>query len=121
MEVTFVIDNEKMFLHSNQTKTSRQGKLNTWDKWLSAFHSFMAIYLVKFPHRINELLKYAEIVSTASVQFPGRGWRVYDEQFRLRLEAQPNWSWGELDVELWITIASCETTSPATVIRGQRA
>ncbi|XP_038073487.1 uncharacterized protein LOC119741700 [Patiria miniata] len=112
-EVALVIENDKMFLRSNQVKTSRQKKMDTWDKWVSAFHTFMAIYLVKFPSRVNELLKYTEIVRTASVQFPGRSWRLYDEQFRLRLEAQPHKSWGELDVELWLTVASYEAAPAA--------
>ena len=66
----------------------------------------MAIYLMKHPQRSAELLKYAEIVRMAAIQFPGFGWRRYDEQFRLGQESNPSRSWGCLDSELWITVAA---------------
>ena len=42
----------------------------------------------------------------AALQFPGFGWRRYDEQFRLGQESNPSRSWGALDSELWITVAA---------------
>ena len=42
----------------------------------------------------------------AAMQFPGFGWRRFDEQFRLGQEAHPSRSWGVLDSELWITVAA---------------
>ena len=59
----------------------------------------MAIFLEKHPNWAAELLKYAEGIRLASVQFPGMGWRVNDEQFRLRRAADPSSSWGK-----WILI-----------------
>ena len=57
-------------------------------------HTFMSIYLVKHFSRFAELLKYAETVRMAAMQFPGFGWRRYDKQFRLGQEAHPSRSWG---------------------------
>ena len=42
--------------------TTHLRKLDSIDQWLSAFHVFMAIYTVRHPIHIFELLKYAEIV-----------------------------------------------------------
>ena len=70
-------------------------KIDTLDKWLSAFHVFMAIFLEKHPNRAAELLKYAETIRLASVQFPGTGWHAYDEQFRLRRVADQSSSSGK--------------------------
>ena len=81
-------------------------KIDSIDKWLSAFHTFMAVYLEKHPARAGELLKYAETIRAASHQFPGLGWRAYDEQFRLRRAADPASSWADMDLELWVTVAA---------------
>ena len=77
-----------------QVQANRTKKIDTIDRWSSAFHTFMSIYLVKHPNRFAELLKYAETVRMAAMQFPGFGWRRYDKQFRLGQEAHPSRSWG---------------------------
>ena len=88
-------------------------KLDSVDKWLSAFHVFMSIYAACHPSRILELLKYTEIIRTAAAQFPGLGWRNYDEQFRLRMELNPSCSWAAIDMELWVTVAAVGSLSVA--------
>ena len=57
-------------------------------------------------------VKYAETVKTASLQFPGFGWRSYDKQFRLRQAVNPARSWAELDMELWVTVAAASALVP---------
>ena len=47
-----MVEGDKMFLQPNASPTGRQSKLDTWDKWVSAFYTFMAIYIVKFPRRL---------------------------------------------------------------------
>ena len=118
-EVTLMVEGDKMFLRPNASPTGRQSKLDTWDKWVSAFHTFMAIYIVKFPWRATELLKYAEVIRMAAVQFPGTGWRSYDEQFRLRQEIYPSRSWAALDVELWLTVAASAVTNNVSLNAGK--
>ena len=73
----------------------------------------MEIYATHHQGRFLEILKYAETVRTAAVQFPGPGWRNYDEQFRLRLEANPSRSWASMDMELWVTVAAAGSMLPA--------
>ena len=89
-------------------------KLDSLEKWMSAFHTFIAIFSSRHPNRTSELLKYAETVRVAAQQFPGYGWRNYDEQFRLRQEAFPNRSWAQIDMELWVTVAAAASISPAS-------
>ena len=86
-------------------------RLESFGMWQSAFHTFMSIYLAKHTSRFAELLKYCEIVRTASLQFAGFGWRVYDEQFRLKQEINPSRSWAEFDMELWVTVMGVPMTS----------
>ena len=72
----------------------------------------MAIFTARHPSRFAELLKYAETIRLAAAQFPGFGWRSYDEQFRLRQEANPSRSWAVLDMELWVTVAAASSLLP---------
>ena len=74
--------------------------------WQSTFNMFMSIYLQQHTQRYAELLKYCEIVRTASIQFGGMGWKMYDQQFRLKQERIPSRSWADIDMELWMTVAS---------------
>jgi hypothetical protein len=53
------------------------------------------------PLRVQELLKYVDIIRTAAARFGGWGWRTYDRQFRIRQESRPNRSWSIIDGELW--------------------
>lgn len=93
-------------------------KIDSLDKWQSAFHTFMSVFLMKHQHRWAELLKYAETIRTASFQFPGWGWKAYDEQFRLRQEANPSRSWGVVDPELWLTVAAAAVTHSSFATRA---
>ena len=79
--ITMVMEDGKVVF---KPAASQQKKLDSLEKWMSAFHTFMAIYSTRHPNRIFELLKYAETIKVAAQQFPGFGWRNYDEQFRLR-------------------------------------
>ncbi len=74
--------------------------------WTSAFLVYSAIYLAAHPHRVQEMLKYANVIRTASSRFGGWGWRTYDQQFRMRQQGQPQRSWGVIDGELWALYVS---------------
>ena len=87
-------------------------KVDTLDKWVSAFHVFMAIFIEKHSSRAAELLKYAETIRLAAAQFPGPNWRAYDEQFRLRRAADPCSICSEMDMELWVTVAAASAIGP---------
>ena len=82
--------------------------------WTSAFLVYSSIYLQRHPSRVQELLKYADIVRTAASRFGGWGWRSYDQQFRMRQQSQPSRSWSIIDGELWalyVVTSTNKTTS----------
>ena len=114
-DLTLVVEGDNLLVRK---KGSNRKKIETFDTWQSAFHTFMSVYLEKHPNRCAELLKYAETIRTASLHFPGLGWRMYDEQFRLQQERDPARSWGVLDFELWLTVAAVGVTSVSAVQRG---
>ena len=74
--------------------------------WTDAFFIFASVFLVKHPQRALELFKYASTVRLAARTFGGLGWKVYDEQFRLRQARFPCRSWASIDGELWLTTLS---------------
>ncbi len=69
--------------------------------WTNAFLVFSSVFLEAHPHRTQELLKYCHIVRMAASRYPGFGWRIYDQNFRLRQQSHPHRSWAILDGELW--------------------
>ena len=72
-ELVFAVEGGQMVI---RPAAQPNKKIDNLDKWLSAFHVFMAIFLEKHPSRAAELLKYAETIRLASIQFSGFGWRT---------------------------------------------
>jgi hypothetical protein len=72
----------------------------TIDKWTSAFVIYMNVVLEKYRTRGIELLKYMRDIRMAASR--SQGWFRYDEQFRLRKQANPQSSWGVINAELWL-------------------
>ncbi|CAG2229749.1 unnamed protein product [Mytilus edulis] len=53
--------------------------------------------------RLQELLKYMSVVRLGAKRNPNNlGWKLYDEQFRLRKTLDPASSWAIVDPELWL-------------------
>ncbi len=109
-EFTFAMENGSMVLRQKESRTK---KIDSFERWCAAFHTYMSIYIAKQPARAIEMLKYIETIRLAAAQFPGLGWRHYDEQFRLQLESYPSRSWGEVNMELWVTVAAAVSVHPS--------
>lgn len=59
-----------------------------------------SIMLEKYRVRAQEFLKYMRDVRMAASRSPG--WFRYDEQYRLRKQANHQSSWGIINPELWL-------------------
>ena len=76
-------------------------KIHSFNQWLSAFNTFVAIYAVKFPNETPKLMKYCELIRDMSVK-PG-DWYFYDEQFRYIRQSAPDlYPWDIIHWELWL-------------------
>lgn len=62
-------------------------KVSSINDWVSAFHTFVAIYCVKFPTETPKLMKFCETVRDIATR--GGDWCYYDEQFRYIRQANP--------------------------------
>lgn len=76
-------------------------KITNISKWTDAFFIFSSVYLLEYPQRTQEILKYMTLIREAANRNAGFGWRLYDEQFRLRqvVKVQP---WGVINSDLWL-------------------
>ncbi|XP_067652420.1 uncharacterized protein [Haliotis asinina] len=71
-------------------------------EWTPAFTVYMSIYILAHPEATQGMLKYMNTIRTAATRHPGYGWRLYDEQVRLRQARCPGSPWGTVNVELWM-------------------
>ncbi|CAG2196050.1 unnamed protein product [Mytilus edulis] len=60
------------------------------NEWTSAFMVFMSVYIEKYRTRTQELLKYMRDIRLAATR--SENWATYYEQFRLKIEKNPNLS-----------------------------
>ena len=77
-------------------------KITNIEQWTSAFIIFTSIYCLAHPNRFQELLKYLSDVRLGAKRNASLGWKLYDEQYRLRKARNPGSSWSVVDVELWL-------------------
>ena len=92
-----VNEGRNIFWKSNKPKKV----ITSINSWTNVFLVFCSVYLEAHPSRVQEMLKYANLIRTAASRFGGWGWRSYDQQFRMRQQAVPNRSWAIVDGELW--------------------
>ena len=76
-------------------------KIQSIAQWTDAFLIYASIYLAEHPSAALQLIRYISLIREASQKYVGFGWRVYDEQFRLRQAIELK-SWGEIRSDLWL-------------------
>ena len=82
----------------------------TIDQWTSSFIIYISIFLERFPHRAQELLKYLRDIRLASSR--SHTWWQYDEQYRHLQASNPSNNWGVINVELWLLYVSGSPQNP---------
>lgn len=96
-----VLINGELVLQSKQDK-----KILSVDSWTDAFIVFMSIYCSLHTNLYPHLLKYMNIIRSASKLCSTLGWKSYDEQFRQRKSIDPTSPWDQIDHELWLLYIS---------------
>ncbi|XP_071156026.1 uncharacterized protein [Mytilus edulis] len=79
----------------------QQQKIDSIATWTDAYLVYIRIYCTAHPHVFQELLKYMHSIRLGAKRC-ARGWKSYDEQFRLRMSQDPAGSWAVVDPELWL-------------------
>ena len=76
--------------------------IDTFQKWLDAFVTYMIVLASAYPRRALELIKYQQIVSSAVSKLKGLAWLACDQQFRRRAAHDFSLSCDKVDLELWM-------------------
>jgi hypothetical protein len=103
-----------------QTETVASSKINSIEQWTTAFISFMSIFCTAHPNRFQELATYMLDGRLGAKRNPELGWKLYDEQLKLRKAVNPESSWSLVDMEHWLmymtnnnnNIANANVVSP---------
>ena len=78
-------------------------KIFSTDTLTTAFIIFTSMYCSSaHPEKIQGLLKYMSMVRLGASRCANLGWKMYDEQFRLRKAQDPASCWSLVDYELWL-------------------
>lgn len=102
-QFTVSLNNQSVTIPLPQTSSQRaKTKIDSIEKWLTAFSIFMSVIVSKFPNRSLSLLNYMHIIRTASAKFRGMAWYAYDIEFRKRAAKDPSLDWGQRDMQLYL-------------------
>ena len=83
-------------------------------QWASAFDIYVAIYCMKYPNQLQELLSYGNTIKRL-MKNKSRWW-VYDKQFRLTRQYS-KCSWANIRVDLYL---NCQTATESRNFRNFR-
>ena len=82
---------------------SHRKQIKDIETWTEAMLIYSSIFLLAHPNKIQEILKYISTIRLGAKRHGGMNWSLYDQQFRLRLAADPiSMSFGKIDYELWL-------------------
>lgn len=98
--------------------TPSKQKITGIESWSDAFVIYCSIYLSAHPEKSQDLIKYMHTIRTGAKRHHGMGWKLYDQQFRLRLATDPSaGSFGQIDNELWLMYMA-SSSLPFDQLRG---
>jgi hypothetical protein len=80
------------------TRDKTKQIINIISKWTDAF----SIYSSAHPSKYQALLKYMHTVRLGATRVRGLAWKIYDEQFRLKMSMDSTTCWDAVDQELWL-------------------
>ena len=95
--------------HPTLSFTPKRKRVITENEWAAAWDDFLAVYLVKYPQEISDLLTYGKQIK--EMMRAGLNWRFYDRQFRVAREST-RCSWAAVRVDLQLNAVLQANLSP---------
>ena len=86
----------------NFSNFGKRPKIDSLDKWLTAFGIYASVVVAKFPHKASQLFAYQRIIREAAQKFKGLACYPYDVEFRKLAAKNPALNWGERHLQLWL-------------------
>ena len=85
----------------------------TESEWCSAWDDFFAVYTIKNPQSLCELITYSKTIK--DMMRSGSDWRRYDQQFRLdRQHNKCSWAAVRVDLQIAATLANNNRNNQST-------
>ena len=79
-------------------------------QWLTAFHTFMDVYIQRYPDDMSGLLYYCNLIRDLDRAYGVAAFHFYDRTFRAHRQSQPL-PWGVMHTELWVKAATVNATA----------
>ena len=87
-------------------------KIQSLNQWLTAFNTFVAIYMERYPSDAQRLMKYCEVMR--DIASKSGDWLFYDYQFRyIRQSAPVSHPWDTIHWEIWLRAVTNFHARPA--------
>ena len=84
-------------------RSQTKRKVSDFPSWLEAFFRYLAAVTMYEPHRLGELLAYADIIRGFAVAYHPAQWLGYDAQFRSEAARNLDKRWDSIQSQIWAT------------------
>lgn len=74
-------------------KNQHKPKVIDFSSWMVAWTNFLRCYILFFPQRIQELIRYQALITDFASQYIFSAWSQYDRMFRYQLTFNQELSW----------------------------
>ena len=82
-------------------KNQHKPKVTDFGSWMVAWTNFLRCYMLFFPQRIHELIRYQALITDFASQYTFSAWSLYDRTFRYQLAFNQELSWHIVDDDLY--------------------
>ena len=84
-------------------RSQTKRKVSDFSSWLEAFFRYLAAVTIHEPHRLGELLAYADIIRGFAVAYHPAQWLGYDAQFRSEATRNLDKRWDSIQSQIGAT------------------
>ena len=82
-------------------KNQNKPKVTNFNLWMVSWTNFFRTYIIFWPHRVSELVRYQATICDFANQFTFAAWSGYDRMFRYRMATDQSLSWSRVDDDLY--------------------
>ena len=82
-------------------RNQNKPRVINFNLWMVSWTNFFRTYVVFWPQRMSELLRYQATICDFANQFTFAAWSGYDRMFRYSMASDPSLSWSRVDDDLY--------------------
>ena len=100
-EYTFKVAGGSLPSVSLVPKHQNKPKVTSFNLWMVSWTNFFRTFIIFWPHRVSELIRYQAMICDFANQFTFAAWSGYDRMFRYRMANDQSLSWSRVDDVLY--------------------